>query len=269
MTLREDYEDGVDEIEAAWFNEVGAAVNANTAARPGSGAFSSLPTAGVAGRLYYATDAGIVLRDNGASWDIISQADVALAQPPTSGWSTNTLGTATVGANKGGRLFTIPSSGGSLTPRIEYRTLSPASNYTVTAKIEPTDYSRGEGQSYSGLILRNASSSNSIMFGYMIYAGQSPYLVVTKGSSSNIRAADYKAVRFADAFPGWPSWIRIRDDGTDRHYEFSVNGLDWMEFHSTLRADYITPDQVGWGGANSTGATRSCYARLRSFALTS
>ncbi|AGS82339.1 hypothetical protein SEA_THREERNGTARJAY_40 [Mycobacterium phage ThreeRngTarjay] len=268
MTLRTDWTDNVgDEVDADFLNQVGVEVNANTAARPGKGAFSALPAAGVAGRLYYATDAGIILRDNGSSWDIVANTEPAV-QPPTAGWSTNTLGTATVGADKGGRLFTITSSGGLLTPRIEYRTLSPTSNYIVTARIEPIDYARGEGQSYSGLILRNGTSGNSVLFGYMVYAGQAPYLVATRGNSGNIRASDYAAT-VTDRFAGYPRWIRLRDNGTNRIFEFSPNGFDWCEFYVSLRTDHITPDQVGWGGAQSTSAARSLVARLRSFEISS
>ncbi|AXF51526.1 hypothetical protein CONSTELLA_36 [Mycobacterium phage Constella] len=264
MDLRTDYEDDVDEIDASWFNDVGLAVNENTAARAKKGLFSALPAAGAAGRLYFSTDTGTILRDNGTSWDVVGRCDVAHILPPASSWSTNTLGTATVTADKDGRLFTIPSSGGLLTPRIEYRTLSPTSNYTVTARIEPADFARSEGQSYSGLILRHGSSSNTIIFGYMVYAGQVNNLIVTQGNSGNLIGSHYTYAP-VDRFPGFPRWLRVRDDATNRYYEFSINGIDWVEFYSGSRTNYITPDQVGWGGSQSTSLTRSLVVRLRSF----
>lgn len=230
------------------------------------GAYASLPAAGSAGLVYYCTDCDAVFRDNGTTWDRVRFGVGGTTQPipPTSGWSTTTMGSATVAADKDGRLITAPSAAGD-NWRVEYRTLTPTSNYTFTAYIEHMSaYVDG---SYSGLVLRNSSSGSMVIFG--------PDLVPSNGAATRIRAmkwtnattysADYGTARKSYELPGGaiPKWFRIRDDGTTRYFEYSPNGIDWFPFTTTSRTDFITPDQIGWGISNQAGS--NAYLRTRSF----
>lgn len=238
------------------------AINTNTHTRPQSGLFASLPTAGNAGLLYFATDAGIILRDNGTSWDIADgSGQPAFTSPPTSGWSTTTLGAASVAASLGGRLFTMPAS--DATPRIEYRTLSPASNYTWTTCIDQ-NMDAAAGTSYIGMFVRNSTSANATFFGSSI-TNAALFLHVDTCSTSNIQAGNTTNRAASILLGGIPKWTRIRDDSTNRYYEYSYNGINWTTFYSEGRTTYITPDQIGWGGANNGNTGRTNYALLRSF----
>lgn len=227
-----------------------------------SGTYASLPAAGNAGRIYICTDDGLILRDNGSSWDIVEiNNSVGMTVPPTSGWSTTTMGTATVAADKGGRLLTMPSAAGE-NFRIEYRTLSPTSNYTITAHLEYsftdlTNYVRG------GLVVRDSSSGKIIYFGPTYNGGFNIY--VMSYVSPTVGDTLYSN-RLVSSMQGLPNRYRIRDDGTTRYYEYSYNGFDWLLFYSHGRTTYITPDNYGWGGLNSSGTIS--YVRLRSLALT-
>lgn len=247
--------------DAAFLNAVGAAVNENTHARPESGLFSALPAAGNQDKLYYATDAGIVLQDNGTSWDVVGAGEPAFTAPLTAGWSNTSLGSAVINADKGGRLLTAPSA--TNTPLIEYRTLSPTSNYTFTARMDmAAKYVGIGGASYGGIFLRDSVSGNSVFFGY-VFTLNHVYLLASR-ATTNIRASDYEKI--ASPEPGIPKWIRFRDDATNRYFEYSYNGLDWLELVSSDRTNHITPDQYGWGGANNS-TSNDINVRLRSLLI--
>jgi hypothetical protein len=56
--------------------------------------------------------------------------------------------------------------------------------------------------------------------------------------------------------------MRIRDDNTNRYYEYSYNGVDWVALYSATRTDFLIPDQIGWGGDSYSQAVS---ARLSSW----
>lgn len=233
-----------------------------------SGVYASLPTVGHPGRLYFCTDIDLTLRDNGTTWDIlrVGSDGPAPTAPPSASWSTTTLGSATFAAGLGGRLLTTPSAAGE-NLRVEYRTLTPSSNYTFTAHLE--HISAFADSSYSGIVLRNSSSGSMIMFGpdLLITASGFARVRVTKWTNATTYSADYGTAKVSYTLPGGviPKWYRIRDDATNRYFEHSINGVDWLLFHSIGRTDFITPDQVGWGASNSTGSTS--LTRLRSWSV--
>lgn len=229
-----------------------------------SGVYASLPTVGHPGRMYFCTDNGNVYRDNGTTWDLaaIGGSGLAGVEPPSASWSTTTLGSATVAANKGGRLFTVVSAAGT-NMRVEYRTLSPASNYTATFYFEATFPLAN--QSVVGIFLRNSTSGSLINFGpaYDTGTGASPYMQVSKWTNATTFSANYQVTSIPTVFS--INWWRIRDDATNRYYEYSSNGMQWVTFYSGGRTDFITPDQIGWGALNNSGTT--AYLQMRSFSV--
>jgi len=231
---------------------------------PISGTYAARPSAGTSGRFYFCTDNGNTYLDNGTTWDLTSVAGtgIAGAEPPSSGWSTTTLGSATVAADKGGRLFTAPVDATS-TLRMEYRTLSPASNYTCTAYIE-TD-AEAANYSITGLALRNSGGNLLIQFGLAYNNGW--FFRVTKYSAPATYNSDYKSPILAAMPYGPPCWLRIRDNATNRFFEYSYNGIDFFTFYSVGRTDYFTPDQIGWVVCGVASGTSSAHARLRSWSI--
>ena len=61
-------------------------------------------------------------------------------------------------------------------------------------------------------------------------------------------------------------FISVRDDGTNRHYELSNNGIDWMTVFSHARTTHLTATTVGYG-ANSYGSGYTAYVRAKQFAI--
>jgi hypothetical protein len=146
--------------------------------------------------------------------------------------------------------------------RLEYRTLTPPSNYTVTAYIESALYPVSDG--YASLVLRNGTSGSFVVFGHA--ASSTGFaLAAVKYSSPTVGIATYTSQTLALLPGGLPKWLRIHDDGTNRIMEHSYNGLDWTLHYSIGRTDFVTPDQIGWGAHSSGGQTN--LARLRSFSV--
>lgn len=247
------------------------------------GAYSALPSAGTTGRIYFCNDTDLILYDNGTSWDRVhigtgSSMGVTLTAPPSSGWTTSTLGSATITSSLDGRLVTAPFVSGSNNWRTEYRTLSPTSNYTFTVYLEPSADTPTSGSFFdTGLILRNGTSGSFIHFGMSQYidstSGNCQWLVIAqKWTNATTFSADYFSSTSGKDVGRYPSaslfirWLRIVDDGTNRKFQYSLNGVDWATIYSIGRTDFITPDQVGWGVDNNS-ISGTGYCRLRHWSV--
>lgn len=81
----------------------------------GQGGFGGVPAAGTQGRYYYVNDRRQLLRDNGASWDVVGQAppDVVTSMPPN--------------PYDGMMVDVVASSGGGVVWRFRYRSASVSS----------------------------------------------------------------------------------------------------------------------------------------------
>jgi hypothetical protein len=228
-----------------------------------SGVYASRPAAGHPGRTYDCTDNGNRYRDNGTSWDLISVAGSGIAgtEPPTSGWTAGTLGTSTVGANLGGRLFT-GAAGDGTDLRVEYRTLASGSNFTATAHVDLTAV--GVNFVTAGLILRNAAG-NIIHFGPAFNGGWA--FRVSKFTSTAAFSADYNAPALSAYPQGTPNWYRIIDDGTNRIFRFSHDGATWVTLYTGSRTDFLTATQIGWCCLGPSAAGSPAVGRMRSFSV--
>ena len=228
-----------------------------------SSVFSSRPSAANSGRLHFSTDIGIMSRDTGSTWENFGYSDGGLfTAPPTSSWSTTTLGSATFTSERDSYLLTLPAASGD-NWRVQYRTLAASSNYTATAYLESSLVDTIS--CFTGLTLRSSGGA-LIVFGISYDAGTGGTLwklTSTKWTSETAYSADYRRIA-GTQFTEVPKWLRFRDDGTNRYSEYSFNGLDWLLYHSVGRTDFMTAAQVGFGGNfNATGVTS--YVRMRSF----
>lgn len=235
---------------------------------PAAYPFSGRPTASVdaKGRQYASSDCGRIDRDNGGAWENIYLGPLAWATaPPSSGWSAVNQGSTTFAADRDAMLLTAPSVASGESYHLWVRSLSPSSNYIATFYIEPLMQSADVA--YVGLALRNSSSGAFIAFecgintGYL--AGSSVIRVSKWNNVTTVNSVYVGRGLSAYAVGGLPCWFRIRDDGSNRYFEMSVNGVDWMTFYSGGRTDFITPNQIGLSVYNgNTG--QPVYLRLRS-----
>jgi hypothetical protein len=233
---------------------------------PASYPFSGEPTAGTKGRRYASGDCGREDRDNGTAWENVWIGPLTKATaPPTSGWSWVNQGTASVAADADALLITAPTS--TRNWRLRARTLSPSSNYTAAAYISvagvpPT----GTNRWYTGIGLRNSTSGSFITFGPSLYAASSIGAQLTIYRWTN--ATTFSASSFeiaASALHGGSliNQLRIKDDGTNRYFDYTPDGVDWINVFSEGRTAFITPDQFIFGADNEASG-QDCKIRLRS-----
>lgn len=220
-----------------------------------------------AGEPSYETDTGVFkIGDGATTYNSLAPASTpnnlsGFTPPPSTGWTS--LGSPTVTTSYSSRLMTETAVAGD-SIRGEYRTLSPTSNYTATFyfdwSLPATNYAQ------AGILLRNSGGNLLIFYGASYSAGMN--LGAVKWTSQTVFSANYRLI-IASNFTPFPNWLRIRDDSTNRYYEYSPNGVDWVLFQSTTRTDFLTPDQIGWGhNPNNTGGAYTTAARLRSFKVT-
>lgn len=76
------------------------------------GVASSRPAAGLAGRLYYATDEGVLYRDNGTSWEVYSDALHAMTWTFTGADLTTTTGAVRLRPPRAGTVLFVRCSAG-------------------------------------------------------------------------------------------------------------------------------------------------------------
>lgn len=239
------------------------------------GNYSSRPSASAVatGSMFFCTDSDAVYTSDGSNWTKIRAAGLYnsnLADPPTF-TATTTLGTSSIAADADGRVITAPTSGGAYDIRGEYLTLSPSSNYTATAHLD-ANLTTGNITTI-GIFLRESSSGKIVMCGPTHVNGSGWFYEVAKYSSESTYNSRYGTYAFTpvslgnNIYTGWPKWLRIRDDGTYRYFEASLNGFDWFSITSTTnisRTDYITPNQIGWF-VQSSVSSYTVKGRLRSF----
>ena len=170
--------------------------------------------------------------------------------PPSAGW-TALGGASVVPTSDGSRVMTLAASAGD-NWKIEYKTLNAAINYTAEAYID-TLFDTPALSLFAGIVVMDNAGA-FIEFGNT-YEGGSPgqalKMVAIKWSGLTTYSADY--FRRYSFHHGHYKWFRIRDDGTNRYYEASFDGITWMTMHSTLRTDFITPTRIGYGINFNTG----------------
>lgn len=231
---------------------------------PSAYPFSGRPTADVdaKGRQYASSDCGRIDRDNGGAWENIYLGPKAWAtQPPSSGWSTTTLGTSSAAADLDGRLITSVSASGD-NIRAEYRNLAASSNYTAELYLEATG-ARAQ-QWISGIVLRESSTGRLIVFGLGYNTTTNVCIQVVRYTNQTTFSAAQLNQSITTMPPGVaPNWLRIRDDGTNRYFDYSINGVDWATAYSESRATFMTANQIGYG-VNNVASGSNVYLRLRS-----
>lgn len=227
----------------------------------GRGAFASRPSGTNIGDLYECTDVGNEYRWNGSSWDMTrGGALTAFTPPPSSSWIA--LNSGSVSAALDSRLNSV-SSGGVDNWKGEIRTLTPSSNYTALFYF---DWALpGVDFAQAGIVLRDSVGGSFITFGPVYNSSSGGFaLSATKFTPPTSFAGFYASLPVGFVVGGIPNWLRVRDDATNRFYEYSFNGVDWILLTSSVRTDFVTPDQIGWGvRANNSGGSYTATVRLR------
>lgn len=263
MPIRTDWVDNVGMVEdAAYLNGVGAAINANTNARAGAGTFASRPAASTcAGRLYYCTDVNLIYLSDGSTWQKLRMDGFAgpLADPPTSGWTA--VGSMATATSNDAQVVTVTSTGGSAFGGV-VRTLSPTSNYSANFALFQGWSVPGTNRWRLGPTLRESSSGKAITFALWFNGSTGGTYEIGHWASGSLSAVTTSGTL---TYATVPSFMRIRDNGTNLYYEYSTDNLNWTSIYNEPRTGFMTANQVGIGG--DTWASAGTVT-VRSFTIT-
>jgi hypothetical protein len=242
-----------------------------------SGTYASRPAAGIPNRVYYCTDCDALYQDNGTSWVKIRLGGVGgppMADPPTTGWTSVNMGTATWVSDKDGMVLTAPSR--SMSIGYVYRAYPVGAFSLVTnfyVDLANTTVLPSAGNWWRcGLVISDGTKLET--FGPGLYNATSfaaPWYALSQSVTGDqwANTSTYSAA-METWFPplywigAMPQWWRYRYDGTTTHYfEWSINGIDWHTYHQEARTAYLTPTQIGVYYCNLAGY--NLILRLRSW----
>lgn len=211
-------------------------------------AYENRPSAGVAGRVFFPTDGLVVQRDTGSAWNawgpIVPLTDPTIAGPTT--WVNQ--GSSAVSPTNGGIILTGAATGSGANLVLQVKT-APATPYTITAYLMPPCTMGKRFHGY-GLCFRQTSTSEIAVLDVLSVGttGTSFLLRSSKYTSATAFSADYTSAIMSPC-----PWFRIEDNGTNRICSISANGLNWVQFHSVGRTDFLTADQVGFFVSTENG----------------
>ena len=226
------------------------------------GTYASLPAAGTAGRLYKCTDAPITLRDNGTSWDAWHN-DFAVTLPPSFTALLGTSVSASIDTSKGFSLIDIDGGQG-LSMALYKKALANTINYTATIYCDAI-LPVGGTNSLFGIAVRNSSNGNIIGWGPFDNTGGWSFNV---GLWNSVSSYNGNLNQVGGSYFTRIRWYRIKDDGTNRLYQYSIDGQNWATYYSQGRTVSVTPDEVGifcTSGSLGSGVNSHTYASFFSF----
>lgn len=220
------------------------------------GPYSTLPPAGVVGRVFQPTSGHVYLRDNGAAWQGFGPI-FPITIPPTAGnWAPVNLSTSATGDIGNTVWLEIPATA-SDNLRGMVRTLPSATGYTITALFSP--YWGGETFARIGIGLYDGTkivtlwwdSANSTTTMFFVvqewtnattFAGQPSNNATYYSNDRNVWGQDMQ------------TWFRIRDDGTTLYFEVSKDYQKWYVVSTLGNTAFLTATKVGifLNGFNAT-----------------
>jgi hypothetical protein len=127
----------------------------------------------------------------------------------------------------------------------------------------------GSGSSFNfGIGVRqdggtNAGRFHAIHFTTLGQSGGENLIAVTKYTNAATKSADY-VFPASGIIPSDTLWFKIEDNNTNIISSFSFNGINWVQFHSVSRTDFMTdgPNQFFWGVNNVNNVSWGAYAEL-------
>lgn len=223
-----------------------------------SDTYANLPAATKAGRLYLPTDSHYLMRDTGAAqahWGPIFN----LTPPVSDDFAWINQGDASIVTTYGGVYLHAPRNA-SLNHRIRKKA-APATPWTISVYIQPM-IPWPQNYMGCGLVFRQ-SSDGKLQTLEMVYTSSILRLATRKFNSATAYSADYKLQSITYPL----NWLQISDNGTNRYCRVSIDGKNWIEFHSIGRTDFLTADEVGFFVApESAGVTMPVGMMLLSWA---
>jgi hypothetical protein len=211
-------------------------------------AYSSL-AAYQAGRVAFPSDGLSVLRDTGsalAPWGPIWP----LTDPTAQSFAWINQGGATVASGKGAIFLQSATVADEV--RVQKKA-APSTPYTITAAFIPLYQNIAVPN--CGLCHRQSSDGKLTLLRYIATNNGSYAPVACDVSNYTGPSAGYSATPAATPllFTGGLVWQRIGDNGTNRTYDVSFDGVNWSNLYTVTRTTFLTADEVGFYLNNANG----------------
>lgn len=213
------------------------------------GAYAALPSPGSnrTGDIFVPTDSFYdIIRYNGSTWDHFRNGHL-MTLPIDSNYTWDNTGNGTITTTNGG-IVGISRQAISSTLQARYKT-APSTPYTITIAFLPHYLQTSNSQ--IGLAFRDSSSGKLATGGVSYNSGWN--MRFGKWTTTSSFSADYSSIGIPPLLVHGPlTWLRAADDGTNRIFSVSSNGVTWSTVHSVGRTDFLTANQVAfyWGDAN-------------------
>ena len=127
---------------------------------------------------------------------------------------------------------------------------APGSTWTITALVVPFLSSSAFNQ--CGLLARKASNGSMVAYGLLsdpaTFSFSQGWSAEKWTDSTHFSAAYAITDKYAVRYPINKAffYMQLKDDGTNRKFLVSNDGLNFVEIHSIGRTDFLTADQVGF-----------------------
>lgn len=201
---------------------------------------ASTPSAGNGGNLQFDSDSPYLQLDNGSIW-----LQYALKSPPLTEPSSGSFTLVGAGSQitTNGGIYLYGSTSLSNAFGILKKS-APATPYTVTAALLNNMPPFSAGLCSCGLLFRDSASGKYVCFEHIYTTTNGLAMAVENYSATNTYNATLAG---GDNYPGTGLiWMRIQDDGTDRIYSLSINGVHWTQYYKETRTNYLTANEVGF-----------------------
>lgn len=210
------------------------------------GTYASLPGTCATSDLYFFTNSFYDSARCSATntWTLFLRGATATA-PVDGDFAWVNQGSATVSTTNGGIYLSVPV-GTSLDVRARVKT-APSAPYTITVAFRSTADFALNNQDF-GLVWRQSGDGKLATCGIQT-ATTGIKFISYKWTSPTVVSAEYSgsAIFNSDAI-----YFRLADDNTNRICSYSVDGQNFIAFHTIGRTDFLTADQVGFWAMERT-----------------
>lgn len=207
------------------------------------------PSSGqLTGDLFLPNNGFQVERYSGSAWQPWGPL-FPFTKPVDGDFSWVNQGGATITTTNGGIYLNAPAgSGKNFRMRVKS---APSTPYVITCAVLWNH--RPSTQYHAcGLVFRESSSGK--LHALNIFDNSPSAVDIRFGSYKYSDPSTFSASYLELVSPGIPPFVRMADDGTNRSFSISFDGVNFSQVDSRTRTDFLTPNQVGFF-ANSENAT--------------
>ncbi len=206
----------------------------------GFGTYANRPTAGQAGRTYYATDTAVVFYDNGTAWQPVDAAVAPMTAVASGSFTWQNQGSCTATDQGSGIVLYAPNQTSANNARFLYIS-TPGTPYTITARFiytgglvngENCQYGIGWGDGTKFHVLKSTPTGDGWNLNFERWTN------TTTPSTSDLTITNADTTDHLQ-------WYRITDNGTNRLVYISRDGVNFLQLATLTNTTHLTPTRVG------------------------